>query len=204
MASYDSIKEFAKQASALPRVDGILANAGIMTRNFELREGTEQTLTVNVIGTFLLYLLLAPKMRDSYRQTGNVCRYVIPNSALHYISLITDLKIRTEGLFGRLSDPKKADMAGRYSLSKLLVIYAVRELGKRAAEASNSRVTINTPNPSFCKSKLARESQGSSAFRLAEKIFARTTEEGSRTTVHGLFAGEESNGQYLTNCHVET
>lgn len=205
MASYDSIKDFAKQASALPRVDGVLANAGIMTRSFELCEGTEQTLTVNVIGTFLLYLLLVPKMRESYQQTGNICHYVIPNSALHYLSPISELEIRSEGLFGRLSDPKKADMAGRYGLSKLVVIYAVRELAKRGVEeAGKCRVIINTPNPSFCKSNLARERNETFAFRLGEKIFARSTEEGSRTTVHGLFAGEESNGQYLANCHVET
>jgi hypothetical protein len=32
---------------------------------------------------------------------------------------------------------------------------------------------------------------------------ARSTEEGSRALVHGLLADQESNGQYLNNCHVQ-
>ncbi|SPQ24272.1 97338198-5913-4742-84f5-70c47488663f [Thermothielavioides terrestris] len=204
MDSYESVKAFARRAAQLPRLDGVLANAGIMTRKFSLSEGHEKTLTVNVISTFLLCLLLLPKLRQSAQQTGRPARFVIPNSALHYMAPLAELA--PEGpIIPRLDDPAKADMAGRYPLSKLLVLYAVRELAERCKDKDKGRlIIINTPNPSYCVSNLARETSGLGA-RAAEKLLARTTEEGSRTLYHALCdAGEESNGQYLTNCHVQT
>ncbi len=205
MNSYDSIKAFARRVNQLPRIDGVLANAGIMTTQFSLSENLESTLNVNVVSTFLLYMLLLPNMRESSQQTGDACRYVIPNSALHYMASTAELSKKDTGLMQRMSDSKKADMAGRYNLSKLLVIYAIREFAARndaAAQNNAVKVIINTPNPSFCKSNLAVESQGSAGFRAGEKVMARSTEEGSRTLVHGLLAGSESNGQYLNNCAV--
>jgi NAD(P)-dependent dehydrogenase (short-subunit alcohol dehydrogenase family) len=203
MDSYESIKTFAARASQLSRLDGVLANAGIMTSNFSLSELSEKTLNVNVISTFLLYLLLLPKMRESGQQTGHVCRYVIPNSALHHMAPLAELDPKSPSIIDGLNDPKKANMAGRYPLSKLLVIYAVRELAERSSSSGKGACIINTPNPSFCKSNLASEAQESHGFRIAEKLLARSSEEGSRVLVHGLLAGQESNGQYLSNCHVE-
>lgn len=202
MDSYDSIKAFATRASQLQRLDGVLANAGIMTTQFSLSEDTEKTLTINVIGTFLLYLLLLPKMRESGNQTGNACRFVIPNSALHYEATHADLDLSKGSFMERWNDPKKADMAGRYNLSKFLVILAVREFAERSESSKKGPIIINTPNPSFCVSNLAREMHGNPGFKVFEKALARSTEEGSRALVHGLLAGRETNGQYLTNCHV--
>ncbi|KAK4152580.1 hypothetical protein C8A00DRAFT_44390 [Chaetomidium leptoderma] len=204
MDSYDSVKTFASRVSELPRVDGVLANAGIMTSKYSFSEGHEKTLNVNVISTFLLCLLLMPKMRESWRQTGWPCRFVIPNSALHYLAPLGELDSSpVADIIARLDDPDKADMAGRYPLSKLLVLYAVRELAGRCKASSKGLFIVNTPNPSYCISNLTRETKDGLGLRMAEKLLARTTEEGSRTLYHGLFAGEESNGQYLTNCHVQ-
>ncbi len=213
MSSYDSVKAFAARASSqLTRLDGVLANAGIMTRQFVLspETGHESTLTVNVISTFLLCLLLLPKLRDTHRQTGRAPRFVIPNSALHYLAPLGELTADNGSIIARLDDPAKADMAGRYPLSKLLVLYAVRELADRcrgaAAEGgAGAGVIINTPNPSYCVSGLGKEVDGGAGVKVAERLLARTTEEGARTLYHGLVvAGEESHGQYLTNCHVQT
>ena len=204
MASYDSVKAFASRASQLPRLDGVLANAGIMTTNFSSSEGSESTLAVNVIATFLLYLLLLPKMRESAQQTGYTCRYVIPNSAPHYSAPLAELGPDQSSILARLNDPEKADMNGRYSLSKLLVLYVVRELAERTKSSEKGFCIINTPNPSFCKSNLAHEMKDSRGFKVFERMMARSTEEGSRVLIHGLLAGEESDGQYLSNCRVET
>ena len=212
MDSYDSVKAFAAKAAQLPRLDGVLANAGIMTTKFSRSEGIEKTLNVNVVSTFLLYLLLLPKLRLSAEHTGVTSRFVVPNSALHYMAPLAELESsacnqpkETTNLLDRLSDEEKANMGGRYTLSKLLVLYAVREFAERAsARGEKGHSIINTPNPSFCKSNLANESQDSQGFKVFEKLLARSTEEGSRTLVHGLVgAGAESDGQYLANCHVE-
>jgi NAD(P)-dependent dehydrogenase (short-subunit alcohol dehydrogenase family) len=203
MDNQASVKAFAARASSeLSRLDGVLANAGIMTSAYESSESNERTLNINVINTFLLYLLLLPKMRESERQTGQVSRFTIPNSALHYSAPVAELDPKGHSIFERLNDAKKADMEGRYSVSKLLVIYAVRELADRTRTSGKGATIINTPNPSFCKSGLAHEFD-SQAFKVFEKVMARTTEEGSRVLVHGVLAGKETNGQYLANCCVE-
>ncbi|KAK3934747.1 short chain dehydrogenase sol3 [Diplogelasinospora grovesii] len=203
LESYESVKAFANRASTLPRLDAILANAGIMTTEFNKAEGNERTLTVNVISTFLLCLLLVPKMRESASQFHATPRIVIPNSALHYMAPLKEVEPNNSlTIFDRLSDPKTADMGNRYPLSKLLVIYVVRELAGLLNKQGKMGVIINTPNPSFCKSQLAREMAGL-GMRVAERMLARSTEEGSRALVHGLMAGPESSGQYLTNCHVQ-
>ncbi|KXJ85748.1 hypothetical protein Micbo1qcDRAFT_153852 [Microdochium bolleyi] len=207
MDSYASVKAFAGRcASDLDRLDGVLANAGIMTTKFDYSNSVERTLQVNVLCTLYLYLLLLPQMRGSAERTGFASRFAIPNSALHYAAPTAELTMTTP-IIDRLNDPAKADMAGRYPLSKLLVLYAVRELAARQGTAGghsgSSGVIINTPNPSFCKSDLHRENPDSKAFQVFEKIMARSAEEGARTLVHGLLAGPETNGQYLSDCKVE-
>ena len=202
MDSQDAVKAFAEQVSQLPRIDGILANAGIMTTQFTLSEGNERTLNVNVINTFLLFFLLLPLMRRSEQQTGNPCRFVIPNSALHYMAPTAELNEKETTIFDRLNNQKRADMAGRYPLSKLLVLYIVREIAERTKSSSKGKFIINTPNPSWCRSDLSRDME-SAGFKMAEKLLARTAEEGSRTLVHGVLTDESSHGHYLTNCHVQ-
>lgn len=203
MDSYESIRKFSERVADLPRVDGVLANAGIMTTNFRLSESFEATINVNVIGTFYLYLLLAPKMRESGKKTGNLSRFTIPNSALHFLAKFDHLRPKTGTIMQTLNDPEKSNMGDRYNLSKLLVVYATRELAERDARSGKGRLIINAPNPSFCKSNLANESQDNTGFQVFESMLARSTEEGSRALVHGVLAGEETHGQYLTNCHVQ-
>ena len=202
MDNHISVKAFATRASQLQRLDGVLANAGIMTTKFDVSEGNERTLNVNVINTILLYLLLLPKMRDSGHKTNHACRFVIPNSGLHYMAPTAELDPTSQNIIDRLNDPKRADMVGRYPLTKLLIVFAVRELADRSATQGITGCVINTPNPSFCKSNLAAESQDSQGYRIFERLMARSTEEGSRALVNGLLASPETNGQYLNNCHI--
>ncbi|KAH6631502.1 hypothetical protein F5144DRAFT_532257 [Chaetomium tenue] len=223
MADPTSIQTFCQRAAQdLPRLDGVLANAGLMTQHFTVTANHENTLTVNVIHTFLLCLLLLPTMRASTKKTGYPCRFVVPNSGLHYVAPLGELTESTPGdesLLARLDDPARANMAGRYALSKVLVLWGVRELaarlqggGKDSKDKDKDKegsagveVIVNTPNPSYCVSSLGKEGDGPGVgARMAEKMLARTTEEGSRALFHGLVAGVESQGQYLTNCHVQT
>lgn len=197
MDSYDSVKAFAGRVNALPRIDGICANAGLATTRFSLSEGIEKTMNVNIIGVFLLFFLLLPKMRDHEVTTGTRTVFSIPNSALYETAHHKELD-PPQAILRRLNDPEKADMAIRYPLSKLLVLWLVRELASEGADLP----IVNTPNPSFCASSLMQEQDGVGV-RIFTKLLARTGEEGSRTLYHGLMSGSESHGQYLTNCHVE-
>ncbi|KGO76433.1 Short-chain dehydrogenase/reductase SDR [Penicillium italicum] len=204
MDSYSSVKSFTGRAAALLRLDALLANAGIFTNTFSISEEDEKTITVNVVSTFLLILLLVPKLRESASKFNITPRIAIPNSALHYTASLEQLDSKNEGgIFKSLNNKEASNMAGRYPLSKLLVCFGVRAFANQLAQSKAPLVIINTPNPSFCKSQLARET-ANIRFRVSEKLLARSTEEGSRALVHGIMADEKSNGQYLTNCRVHS
>jgi NAD(P)-dependent dehydrogenase (short-subunit alcohol dehydrogenase family) len=203
MDSYVSVKKFATRVETLPRLDALLANAGLATTTFSLSEDNEKTVTVNVVSTFLLILLLLPKLREAASRFGICPRVSIVNSALHYIAPLAEIDVSNQtNIFSRLNNKETANMAMRYPLSKLLVLFAVRALAKRLEESKGPLVVVNTPNPSWCKSQLMRENE-SFGNRVGERMMARSTEEGSRALVHGILSGKESSGQYIDNCQVK-
>ncbi|CAI7666699.1 unnamed protein product [Penicillium pancosmium] len=201
MDSYSSVKNFAARAKTLSRLDALLANAGLATETFEMVEDNERTITVNVVSTFLLVILLIPKLRESAQIYSTNTRISIVNSALHYIAPLSEIEGDSEAIFSRLNDEKTAQMSLRYPLSKLLVLFGVRALAERLSK-EEPLVILNAPNPSWCKSQLMRENESFGA-RVGERFIARSTEMGSRALVHGILAGRESSGQYIDNCHIK-
>ncbi|KAF3389021.1 Short chain dehydrogenase yanD [Penicillium rolfsii] len=204
MDSYASVKSFATRVEILPRLDALLANAGLATTTFSMSEDNEKTITVNVVSTFLLVLLLLPKLRESASEF-NICpRVSIVNSALHYVAPLAEIDVPSQAsIFSRLNNKETADMESRYPLSKLLVLFAVRALANRLEKSKGPLIVVNAPNPSWCKSQLLREDK-SAGTRMAARMMARSTEEGSRALVHGILSGKESSGQYIDNCQVKS
>ncbi|KIH88703.1 hypothetical protein SPBR_07584 [Sporothrix brasiliensis 5110] len=204
MASYASVEAFATRANGLARLDGVLANAGMMTTTFRRAEDGEATIVVNVVATYLLLVLLLPKLRAS---PAGRATFTVPNSSLHYMAStreIVPLSVKNDGktIFERLADKSTSDMKDRYNVSKLLVVFATRafdaHLQQRSGLQGGGRVIVNTPNPSYCKSQLLRDTDQTPP----PDWMARTPEMGSRALVHGLLAGPETSGQFLNNCHV--
>lgn len=71
LSSYDSVKAFAKKAIAeLERVDALIENAAVAMSQRVLAEGHSLPITVNVFGTFLLAVLMFPKLRDDAKKFG--------------------------------------------------------------------------------------------------------------------------------------
>ena len=89
----------------------------------------------------------------------------------------------------------------RYQVSKLLQVYPCRELATRARQSGKSNVIINYLNPGLCHSELSRDS--GLALTILKFLLARTTEHGSRSLVNAVEGGEETNGQYLSDCKIE-
>lgn len=178
MDSYSSVKNFAARAETLPRLDALLANAGLATETFEMVEDNERTITVNVVSTFLLVMLLIPKLRESAQRYSTNTRISIVNSALHYIAPLSEIAGDSKDIFSHLNDEKTAQMSLRYPLSKLLVLFGVRALAERLSK-EEPLVILNAPNPSWCKSQLMRENE-SFGVRVGERFIARSTEMGSR------------------------
>jgi NAD(P)-dependent dehydrogenase (short-subunit alcohol dehydrogenase family) len=81
LASYASVKAFAKRVVAeLERIDAVIENAGVAGSQRVLAEGHFMNVTVNVLSTFLLGVLLLPKMSESAKQFGILPHLVIVTS----------------------------------------------------------------------------------------------------------------------------
>ncbi|KAJ3018769.1 hypothetical protein HKX48_002636 [Thoreauomyces humboldtii] len=201
LGSYDSVKSFGKRVCALDRLDAIVENAGISTRNFALVEGHESTITTNVVSTFLLALLVLPKLRETARTFGVVPRLTIVSSDVHFFTTFPESK--EADIFAALSDPKTARMADRYNVSKAMELLIVRKLAallSASPQHVSSPVILNTVTPGFCHSSLA--SEGGIPLKLLAAALARPTEVGGRTLVNAIEQGQDSHGQFLSDAKI--
>jgi retinol dehydrogenase-12 len=110
-SSYASVKAFAKRCEGVKRIDAVVANASIATRDFKLAEGSESTITVNVISTFLLVLLLLPTLRASASKWGTHPTITVVSSGVHAWPKFQEWK--SDHILDTLSDPKTANMKER-------------------------------------------------------------------------------------------
>lgn len=83
LTSYASVKEFCARVNQLNRLDVILENAGLAVPKYEEFEDMESTVTVNVMSTFLMALLVLPKLRESAAKYNIVPRLTIVASDAH-------------------------------------------------------------------------------------------------------------------------
>lgn len=209
MASYDSVKSFSRKVvDNLGRLDALLANAGISTNTFVRAEGLEQTLTVNVVSTFLLSRLCLPALERTAGSDRSPTHLTIVGSNVHAFADPSQITTAASGkVFSTLSDEKQAGMNGRYFLSKLLVQLCAQELATGIPELDSSSdlpsVIVNCPSPGWCKTPLFRQDDGGVIGRNMLTLIGRTAEIGARTLISAINAGPESHGQYLSECRVK-
>ncbi|CAG9973288.1 unnamed protein product [Clonostachys byssicola] len=206
-ASHDSVRDFAKKVEAeLDRVDGLVANAGVSMHHWQEAEGLESNLTVNVVSNMLLVVLLLPFMEKCAKRLEITPTVSVVGSMSGFYAHDALFKADMEDIFNDLNDQKKWEdtMVSRYSVSKLILHFAARELAFRKP-VDHSRVIINIVNPGLCKTNLLRDASAMLRFNLsiAKLIAGRSSEEGSRTLLHGVAAGEESHGKYLSECEIK-
>ena len=106
MSSTESTLAFAERVNSdLPRVDAIVQNAGINNQSWEVSEGWEQTIQVNVINTLLLGLLVLPKLRETKKTlTDSSPHLEIVSSQLHRFTTFSE--VNTPNIYDRLNDEK--------------------------------------------------------------------------------------------------
>ncbi|KAK0641835.1 putative short-chain dehydrogenase/reductase family protein [Cercophora newfieldiana] len=197
LARFDSVKAFAQRALALERLDVLVANAGIFMFDWSEAEGSEATVTVNVVSHMLLVMLVLPKMRETAERVGSAGRIVFCGSFTHWMTKFPERK--EENILEGLDDKGKARMRDRYYVSKLIQLLVGRELAAELEKSTKpGRIAASVSNPGFCKTEIMRH--GSALFELymkfMRKSLARTAEEGGRTLVLPASADETSNGQY--------
>lgn len=94
-----------------------------------------------------------------------------------------------------------------YGVSKLLLMWMVRDLAQRYPLSDQSNVLITCLTPGLCQSELVRDEESwivGVLRRFIIGIVARSTEVGSRTLVYGVKPdiGEECHGAFLMDCKV--
>jgi len=96
-----------------------------------------------------------------------------------------------------------ANTCNRYNVSKLLLLFGVREFAKRNPISEKSPVIVSILTPGFCKSNIFRDGDFTDkVFGVMANLIGRTTEVGSRTLVHAACPvhGREEHGEFLWDC----
>ncbi|KAI9820766.1 MAG: hypothetical protein M1827_005136 [Pycnora praestabilis] len=204
LTSYDSVKEFVQRASKLRRVDCVIQNAAVGSRNYTELNGNETTITVNVISTFLFAILLLPVLRKTARNFNIQPRLCIVASDVHGMTAFPEC--HQQDIFQALNaDKSTMGMSRRYGVTKILGVLFTRELAARAGKPDETGVIINCLNPGFTLSELNRDAP----FYVRPIIFllnmtlARTTEVGSRAHLHAATSSSVTHGQYLSDGQIE-
>ena len=211
MNSYDSIKNFAEIINSRYQcLDVALLNAGVSNRLYSVSpEGWEETLQVNTISTALLALLLLPKLRASKRDE-NYPHMVIVSSGLYTGVTANELGVESgtpKDILKGCNDSADRFAAGygmrQYSISKLLVMFVVRELAALSTTPGGEpEVLVTSCCPGACVTDLGRQYNRwyeRLAMLLLAPIITKTVEEGSRTLVSATALGSESQGAYWKN-----
>ncbi|KAH8907672.1 NAD(P)-binding protein [Coniochaeta sp. PMI_546] len=200
LESPSSIKNFVDRANTLPRLDVVINNAGMQTLRFSVVYGTERTLAVNFIGTFLLAVQLIPKLRETAREYRVTPHMTFLSSALYDVAKYPEK--HGDDIFAWFRDKSHVNPINQYNLSKLLQLYATIRLSAMVGIANSTEpnpIVINSLDPCFCKTGLPGELKGALRIfvRIFEAIAARTAEEGARLVVQAAAAGRETHGLYM-------
>lgn len=231
MASQSSIQSFVEKATKeLDRIDGFVANAGVMTDKWSTTEGMETSMQINVVNTLFLAVLMIPKLSDIASKIGIQPTLTFIVSVLGYTAKAEMDKNRGSNIFQSLNDQGKAGMDQRcehtanfalavpymlikdlthmseirYALTKLVEELAARQLAAKCP-VERTGVVLNMVAPGLCHSGLGRDVTTATRlmFTAIKAMMARTAEVGSRTILHGIVAGNESHGKLLSGCKIK-
>ncbi|KAL2219392.1 putative short-chain dehydrogenase/reductase family protein [Thermoascus aurantiacus ATCC 26904] len=199
MNTFKSVIEFAERVKReIPRLDVALLDAGLTHRAYTVSpEGFEETLQVNALSTALLALLLLPKLRESHSESGPAHLTIVSSQQF---ARVRAESLRTEGsLIQHLNDPQRFNGGRQYGISKLLVEYAAKNIANLTRNDDGTlQVIVNTVSPGLCATSLGRQYNKfyeRLVIWLVMKIFARTSEQGSRSLVSATLQGAESHGK---------
>lgn len=93
----------------------------------------------------------------------------------------------------------------RYFVSKMVQLLMIRELANQiTSSALPGNITVSVANPGFVKTEVMRHASLTFHifFRPYRKLVARSAQEGARTLLHAAAGGENTHGQYLSDCEV--
>lgn len=191
--TFTSVTAFGKRAQALDRLDIVILNAGVMKKKFvRSSSGHESTLQVNYLATALLMLLLLPILKTTAKFTAQPSHLTVVTSELH---MWTSFKQRSAPNLFELLDDEHSFTPEVYNISKLLVVFWVRDL---ALKTDPSEVIVNCVNPGLCWSSLHRDDDNF-GLHMFKQLCAWTSAQGGHCLADAAVVKQaESHGGYLS------
>lgn len=190
------------------RLDMALMNAGIASVEWSVtRDGWEKGIQVNVLSTALLSLHLIPLLLETKKRD--------PSSTPHLSILTSDIhksikfpERNGDKILSVLNDEgqwKKSQAAGgateRYGVTKLMDMYIMRQIAHLVPRDAQGDplVIVNAVTPGFCKSDLLTREKAPLILKVVQALIARTIQEGSKTLLHAITQGPDTQGLWLEN-----
>ena len=188
LSSFGSILALATklEAEQLP-IQTLINNAGVMNGEFHTtREGLEQTVGVNYVGTWLLTRLMLGRMTAGSRIVNTLsCTWRIGRVDKHLL----------------IPDPEHYSRFGAYARSKLALLLFTLELADRLR---NQGIGVWGADPGVVSTQMI--TMGRWFDPLADRIFRpliRTPEQGADTALWLALGGAEiGTGPYFVSRHV--
>ncbi|MCJ1457929.1 hypothetical protein MMC28_008298 [Mycoblastus sanguinarius] len=205
MNSYTSIKAFVDRVDQdFNQIDVAVLNAGLFNvEHVSSPEGWEESLQVNTLSTTLLALLLLGKLRSvKLTNPSPLPHLVLVSSGSHTTVPRSSIPTPPDPVLSFVST-SPFNGSRQYAISKLLLMYTLKPLAAIATSSGGEpQVLVTSCCPGFCYSDLSRQ-YSSWYLRIFAwvfySLFARSTEEGSRTIVSAATLGEEAQGGYWKN-----
>jgi retinol dehydrogenase 12 len=186
-AELAQVRRLAQELDALPRLDVLINNAGMMSAaRGRSVEGYDLTFAVNHLAPFLLTNLLLPKLKSSAP-----ARVIVVASEAHRRASLD---------FADLMNASVSGLLPAYARSKLANVLFARAL---AARLAGSGVTVDALHPGLVYSNLFHRS---AALRMVlgtlVRPFMLSPEQGARTSVYLATAPELAgqSGGYYRDC----
>ncbi|KAF4869100.1 Short chain dehydrogenase atnD [Colletotrichum siamense] len=204
LSSYVSVRNFAKHARSLERLDVLVNNAGIMTYDFVLAEKDDSLITVNAVSPLLLSILLLPKMRETSLRYDKETVITFVGSLGH--ARVDFIESKSEHIFKDLAVEKVARMTERYNISKVIQLQLARQLAENLTKSEKlGNIVVSVVNPGLSDTEVTRNLgwlQGI-IVKVVLSLVGRAPEEASRTLVLAAEGGPETHGQYLDDGKVD-
>jgi NAD(P)-dependent dehydrogenase (short-subunit alcohol dehydrogenase family) len=206
MSTFASVESFARTVSEeVPQIDIVVLNAGMAAAGYNVSpEGYEMSLQVNVLSTALLAICLLPRLRETAGNTGSATHLELVGSAAHHDVKLEALGLsKNDSVLAKVSRKDFFNVQVQYGVTKLLLMYVMQGLAASSLKPGTSmpEVIVTTVCPGLCRSNLGRDFPFllKIPVGLFQHIFARSSEEGSRTMVSGTTLGPEAHGEFWSH-----
>ena len=120
-------------------------------------------------------------MQETALKTATTPRITVLTSTLHKFATLPARK--ADRIFEELKQPVK-DFDARYNDTKLLVMLYGKRLADSLSTSGDSSVCLDFVCPGWCVSNL--KTPGNFSEKMAERMLARTTEDGARIIVDAV------------------